>query len=259
MRVRFAKTHGQGNDFVVIDGVRQAVTLAPERVKALADRHFGVGFDQLLLVEKPREAGNDFRYRIWNADGGEVEQCGNGARCFARYVRDEGLTRRELAVETASGVIRPHVEDSGLVTVDMGEPRFAPTDVPFTGSADVRITYQITVGGVPVEMSVLSMGNPHAVQIVADVESAPVTTQGPLLEHHPRSRTASTPATCRCSSGTASGYGSGSAARARRSPAARAPARRWWRASGEGCSRRWSRRARAAAETASLGQAATPL
>ncbi|HUL95800.1 MAG TPA: diaminopimelate epimerase [Usitatibacter sp.] len=186
MRVRFAKMHGQGNDFVVIDGVRQPVALEPERVKALADRHFGVGFDQLLLVERPREPGNDFRYRIWNADGGEVEQCGNGARCFARFVRDEGLTdKRELAVETASGVIRPRIEDSGAVTVDMGEPRFAPADVPFTGTSEARLTYALSVGGVMVEVSVLSMGNPHAVQLVEDVDRAPVTTQGPLIEHHP--------------------------------------------------------------------------
>jgi len=186
MRIRFAKMHGQGNDFVVIDGVRQPVALEPERVKALADRHFGVGFDQLLLVERPREPGNDFRYRIWNADGGEVEQCGNGARCFARFVRDEGLTdKRELAVETASGVIRPRIEDSGAVTVDMGEPRFAPADVPFTGTSEARLTYALSVGGVMVEVSVLSMGNPHAVQLVEDVDRAPVTTQGPLIEHHP--------------------------------------------------------------------------
>jgi len=186
MKVRFAKMHGQGNDFVVIDGVRQSIALTPERVKALADRHFGVGFDQLLLVEKPREAGNDFRYRIWNGDGGEVEQCGNGARCFARFVRDEGLTdKRELAVETASGVIRPRVEESGEVTVDMGEPRFRPEEVPFTGASEPRITYALSVGGMTVEASVLSMGNPHAVQVVEDVDRAPVTTQGPLIEHHP--------------------------------------------------------------------------
>ena len=186
MKVRFAKMHGQGNDFVVIDGVRQSIALTPERVKALADRHFGVGFDQLLLVEKPREAGNDFRYRIWNGDGGEVEQCGNGARCFARFVRDVGLTdKRELAVETASGVIRPRVEESGEVTVDMGEPRFRPEEVPFTGASEPRITYALSVGGMTVEASVLSMGNPHAVQVVEDVDRAPVTTQGPLIEHHP--------------------------------------------------------------------------
>src|SRR5471032_2357267 len=133
MKLRFAKMHGQGNDFVVIDGVRQRVSLSPGQVRALADRHFGIGCDQLLLVEKPASPGNDFRYRIFNADGGEVEQCGNGARCFARFVLDEGITdKREISVETASGVIKPKIEASGEVTVDMGAPRFAPGEVPFT-------------------------------------------------------------------------------------------------------------------------------
>jgi diaminopimelate epimerase len=186
MRIRFTKMQGQGNDFVVIDGVRQAVAITRERVKALADRHFGVGFDQLLVVEKPSSPENDFRYRIWNADGGEVEQCGNGARCFARFVMDEGLTSKsELRVETASGVIEPRVEASGQVTVDMGAPRFAPEDVPFEAS-EAQIVYPVSVAGVLVDMSVLSMGNPHAVQVVEDVERAPVTTQGPLIERHAR-------------------------------------------------------------------------
>ena len=186
MRIRFAKMQGQGNDFVVIDGVRQAVAITRERVKALADRHFGVGFDQLLVVEKPSSPANDFRYRIWNADGGEVEQCGNGARCFARFVMDEGLTSKsELRVETAGGVIQPRVEASGQVTVDMGAPRFAPEDIPFEAS-EAQIVYPVSVAGVLVEMSVLSMGNPHAVQVVEDVERAPVTTQGPLIERHAR-------------------------------------------------------------------------
>jgi len=185
MRIRFAKMQGQGNDFIVIDGVRQAVALAPERIRALADRHFGVGFDQLLLVERPSGSDNDFRYRIWNGDGGEVEQCGNGARCFARFVLDEGLTdKRELRVETAGGVIRPRIEDSGQVTVDMGEPRFRPEDIPFAAPAPA-ITYPLSVAGREVEVSVLSMGNPHAVQVVEDVERAPVATEGPLIEHHP--------------------------------------------------------------------------
>src|SRR5689334_11091457 len=185
MRIRFSKMQGQGNDFVVIDGVRQAVALTPERIRALADRHFGVGFDQLLLVEKPVSPDNDFRYRIWNGDGGEVEQCGNGARCFARFVLDEGLTdKREIRVETAGGVISPRVEDSGQVTVDMGEPRFRPEEVPFAADAPA-LTYPLSVAGRVVEVSVLSMGNPHAVQLVEDVERAPVTTEGPLIEHHP--------------------------------------------------------------------------
>jgi diaminopimelate epimerase len=183
-KLRFAKMHGQGNDFVVIDGVRQPVSLAAEQVRRIADRHMGVGFDQLLLVEPPASRDNDFRYRIFNADGGEVEQCGNGARCFARFVLDEGLTgKREIRVETASGVIMPRIEASGQVTVDMGAPRFDPKDVPFVAGRE-QLTYEILVAGAPVEVSVLSMGNPHAVQVVPDVERAPVATQGPLIEHH---------------------------------------------------------------------------
>jgi diaminopimelate epimerase len=183
--MRFTKMHGQGNDFVVLDGVRQRISLTPAQVRFLADRHRGVGCDQLLLVERAAAKENDFRYRIFNADGGEVEQCGNGARCFARYVLDEGLTtKREIRVETASGVIRPRVEDSGRVTVDMGAPRFDPREVPFLAPAPQR-TYEVRVAGLPVEVSVLSMGNPHAVQVVEDVERAPVSTQGPLMERHP--------------------------------------------------------------------------
>lgn len=185
MRIRFAKMHGQGNDFVVIDGIRQALDLTAGQVRAIADRHTGVGCDQLLLVERARDPGNDFRYRIWNADGGEAEQCGNGARCFARFVRDEGLTgATELRVETARGVIRPRIEPSGRVCVDMGAPRFDPREIPFTAAAE-RPTYELAVGGETVEASVLSMGNPHAVQVVRDVDAAPVATQGPLIENHP--------------------------------------------------------------------------
>ena len=185
-RLRFAKMHGQGNDFVVLDGVRQQVELDSAAVRRIADRHFGVGCDQLLVVEKPRDGANDFRYRIYNADGGEVEQCGNGARCFARFVLDEGLTsKREIAVETAAGVIRPKVEDSGQVTVDMGPPRFEPRDVPFLAAQQPALTHEIRVAGLPVQVAVLSMGNPHAVQIVENVERAPVGTQGPLIERHP--------------------------------------------------------------------------
>jgi diaminopimelate epimerase len=184
-RIRFTKMHGQGNDFVVLDGVRQALDVTSDKARFLADRHLGVGCDQLLIVEKPASAQNDFRYRIYNADGGEVEQCGNGARCFARYVLDEGLTtKREIRVETASGVIVPRVEDSGQVTVDMGRPRFEPREVPFLFD-EIRLVYPLRVAGLPVELSVLSMGNPHAVQVVADVERAPVREQGPLLERHP--------------------------------------------------------------------------
>jgi diaminopimelate epimerase len=186
MKLRFAKMQGQGNDFVVLDGVRHALTLDAATVRALADRHFGVGCDQVLVVEKAESPQNDFRYRIYNADGGEVEQCGNGARCFARFVLEEGLTaKREIRVETASGVIRPRVEDSGQVTVDMGVPRFEPRDVPFLASQETKLAYDIRVAGMPVQVAVLSMGNPHAVQVVEDVERAPVTTQGPLIERHP--------------------------------------------------------------------------
>jgi diaminopimelate epimerase len=136
-------------------------------------------------VQKPASARNDFRYRIYNADGGEVEQCGNGARCFARYVLDEGLTaKREIRVETVAGVIVPRIEDSGQVTVDMGQPRFDPREVPFLFD-EIRLVYPLRVAGLPVEVSVLSMGNPHAVQVVEDVERAPVREQGPLLERHP--------------------------------------------------------------------------
>src|SRR5687767_7711278 len=183
--LRFAKMHGQGNDFVVLDGVRQALDITPEVARALADRHLGVGCDQLLLVERARDPANDFRYRIFNADGGEVEQCGNGARCFARFVLDEKLTaKREIRVETASGVIVPRVEASGQVSVDMGAPRFAPADVPFAAPGE-RATYELEVGGRRLNLSVLSMGNPHAVQVVDDVDTAPVTTEGPQLERHP--------------------------------------------------------------------------
>jgi diaminopimelate epimerase len=185
MALRFVKMHGQGNDFVVIDGIRQHVEVTEALARRLCDRHFGIGCDQLLLVERPQSAANDFRYRIWNADGGEVEQCGNGARCFARFVVDEGLTpKREIRVETASGVIRPRIEDSGRVTVDMGVPRFEPREVPFE-APDARVTHPLSVGGETVLVSVLSMGNPHAVQVVDDVERAPVRTQGPLIENHP--------------------------------------------------------------------------
>jgi diaminopimelate epimerase len=184
MKLRFTKMHGQGNDFVVFDGVRQEVRLSPGQVRAIADRHFGVGCDQLLVVEKPASEANDFRYRIFNADGGEVEQCGNGARCFARFVLDQGLTtKRRIRVETASGVIQPTLEDSGRVTVDMGVPRFEPREVPFLAE-ETRLVYPLVVAGVTIEVSVLSMGNPHAVQIVESVERAPVATQGPLIEHH---------------------------------------------------------------------------
>ena len=183
-RLRFAKMQGLGNDFVVLDGVRQDASLTAAQVRALADRHFGVGCDQVLVVAPANAADVDFGYRIFNADGGEVEQCGNGARCFARFVRDEGLTTKdEIRVRTASGVITPRIEADGRVTVDMGAPRFVPADVPFTADVE-RIVYPLEVDGEALSVAVLSMGNPHAVQVVASVEAAPVTTQGPRIEHH---------------------------------------------------------------------------
>ena len=184
--LRFTKMHGLGNDFVMIDAVNQSVTLTPEQVRRLADRRFGIGCDQVLIVERPTRAECDFRYRIFNADGGEVEQCGNGARCFVRFVHDRGLsTKNEFVVETLGGDIYPKLEPGGMVTVNMGVPRFEPREVPFEASARQPV-YDLDVDGVAVPVTVLSMGNPHAVQVVADVECAPVTTQGPKIEHHPR-------------------------------------------------------------------------
>jgi diaminopimelate epimerase len=186
MKLKFSKMHGLGNDFVVIDGVRQSVHLTPEWVRFLADRHFGVGFDQLLLVEAAHQPDVDFRYRIFNADGGEVEQCGNGARCFARFARETGLTdKREIRVATQKGVIALHLETDGQVTVDMGEPRFSPAEIPFTSDGE-HISYSIDIDDGALEISVVSMGNPHAVQVVADVDNAPVARQGPLIQSHPR-------------------------------------------------------------------------
>ncbi len=184
--LRFTKMHGLGNDFVVIDAVNQRVTLDRERVRRLADRRFGVGCDQVLVVEPATRDGVDFRYRIFNGDGDEVEQCGNGARCFARFVHDHGLTAKtEIAVETLGGVIRPHIEADGQVTVDMGAPRFEPKEIPFEAGAR-QLIYDLDVDGQAVLVTTVSMGNPHAVQLVTDVDRAPVTTQGPKIEHHPR-------------------------------------------------------------------------
>jgi len=186
VKLKFTKMHGLGNDFVVLDGVRQRIDLTPEQLRFLADRHFGVGCDQILLVEAPSAPGIDFRYRIFNADGGEVEQCGNGARCFVRFVHDAGLTgKREIRVETRNGVIGPRLEDNGEVTVDMGIPRFAPADIPFVSDSDA-VVQPLDVAGRRVDISVVSMGNPHAVQVVADVDTAPVGAEGPLIERHPR-------------------------------------------------------------------------
>ena len=186
MRIEFTKMHGLGNDFVVIDATRRPLDLDPAQVRRIADRRLGVGCDQLLLVEPAREAGSDFRYRIFNADGGEVEQCGNGARCFARYVHDKGLTdKTRIRVETAAGPITLALEDDGQVTVDMGVPRLEPQDIPF--QATVRAPrYALAVAGETLEIGAVSMGNPHAVLEVPNLEHAPVERLGPLIEHHDR-------------------------------------------------------------------------
>ena len=184
MHIRFTKMQGIGNDFIVIDGYSQSIQLSTAQIRQLADRHFGVGCDQLLLVEKPVNQAADFRYRIFNADGGEVEQCGNGARCFVRFVYEKKLTEKTLiCVETANGLIYPKLEDNGLVTVNMGIPQFEPAQIPFITEA-ASLTYELNINHDKVEMSVVSMGNPHAVQIVADIDIAPVKTQGALIENH---------------------------------------------------------------------------
>ena len=174
MKLAFTKMQGTGNDFVVLDCTEKKFSLSKEQIQKLADRHFGIGCDQVLVVERPTTAGADFRYRIFNADGGEVEQCGNGARCFVKFVHARGLTtKREIHVETLGGTIVPRLEADGEVSVDMGRPAFEGVEA-------------IDVDGRPVELAILSMGNPHAVQIVPDVAAAPVTTQGPRIENHPR-------------------------------------------------------------------------
>jgi diaminopimelate epimerase len=186
MHIKFTKMQGIGNDFVLIDGFSQSIELNAEQIRQLADRHFGVGCDQLLLVEKPTNIHADFRYRIFNADGGEVEQCGNGARCFVRFVHEKNLTdKTQICVETANGLIYPKLEDNGLVTVNMGEPRFEPLQIPFIADQSA-LTYSLNINNMQVEISTVSMGNPHAVQIVESIDNAPLQTQGPLIENHPQ-------------------------------------------------------------------------
>ena len=186
MRLKFTKMHGAGNDFVILDAFARPLALTPQQLSSIADRRLGIGCDQILLVEAPRQPDTDFYYRIFNADGEEVEQCGNGARCFMRYVRDRGLTsKRELRVGTRAGVIVPRLEDDGRVTVDMGMPEFEPARIPFDAPARAP-NYALEVNGRRLEINALSMGNPHAVQVVVDVERAPVATEGPLIERHPR-------------------------------------------------------------------------
>ena len=188
MQLEFSKMHGLGNDFVVIDGVSQALPSAGPplplaQLRRLADRHFGIGFDQLLLVQ-PASQGADFRYRIFNADGSEVNQCGNGARCFARFVRDRGLTdKHQIQVETAAGTIELQVTDDDLVTVNMGAPRWQPVDIPMQAAAESD-TYVVVAGNQGYEVSAVGLGNPHCVLLVESIARAPVATVGPLLESH---------------------------------------------------------------------------
>jgi diaminopimelate epimerase len=193
MKLKFTKMHGAGNDFVVLDGYSQPLELSAAQVRALASRHFGVGADQLLLVEKPTIEGVDFRYRIFNCDGGEVEHCGNGARCFVKFVRDIGLTdRRSVRVQVQNGVLTLTMQENGEVVVDMGEPVFEPAQVPFDAHGlegrreGADTLWPLDVNGATRWVSVVSMGNPHAVQVVDDVEAFPVGVDGPVIEFHPR-------------------------------------------------------------------------
>ena len=193
MKLKFTKMHGAGNDFVVIDAIHQKIDLTQEQWKKLADRRFGVGADQMLVVEKPQSPGVDFRYRIYNADGSEVEQCGNGARAFVKFVTDNGLTsKRSIKVETMAGIIEPRLEPDGRITVDMGAPILDPAKVPFDatglqGKPEGNDTlWPLDINGRTIWVSVVSMGNPHAVQVVPNAQTAPVQTDGPLIEHDPR-------------------------------------------------------------------------
>jgi len=186
MMLKFTKMHGLGNDFVVFDGVSQRVELTEQAIRFIADRRFGVGCDQILLVESPRDPATDFQYRIFNADGSEVEQCGNGARCFARFVRDRGMTDKDVIdVGTKAGRIRLLLEPDGQVRVNMGAPVLEPMRIPFQVNAQAPV-YPLEVGGETLQIGAVSMGNPHAVLRVASVADAPVTRLGPLIERHER-------------------------------------------------------------------------
>jgi len=186
MQIKFTKMHGLGNDFIVIDAINQSLSLTAEQVRLLADRHFGIGCDQLLLVEPATSGEADFRYRIYNADGGEVGQCGNGARCFMRFVNEQGLSdKSELYVETAGGPLRLTREADGQVTVNMGVPRLQPGEIPFDAPAYAPL-YPLSAAGHELEIAALSIGNPHAVLLVDDIDSAPVAELGPVIESHPR-------------------------------------------------------------------------
>ncbi|MES2049251.1 MAG: diaminopimelate epimerase [Pseudomonadota bacterium] len=193
MKLKFTKMHGAGNDFVVIDAINQDIDFTTEQWRKLADRRFGIGADQILVVERPVSAGVDFRYRIYNADGGEVEQCGNGSRAFVRFVTDKKLTdKTTISVETMSGLIAPRLNPDGSVTVDMAPPILGPANVPFDTSGLTSKTqaqdqiWPLEINGKTAWISAVSMGNPHAVQVVDDVEAYPVLLEGPMIEHHPR-------------------------------------------------------------------------
>ena len=184
MKLKFTKMHGIGNDFVVLDGINQQINLSEIQYRSIADRHFGIGCDQILLVEESREANVDFRYRIFNADGSEVEQCGNGARCFARFVREKQLTDKDtITVATKNGIIVLNLTKDGLVTVDMGQPRLLPKDIPLNASAKAS-HYSVVVDGKKLEIGAVSMGNPHGVVLVDNVDIAPVEMLGKALESH---------------------------------------------------------------------------
>lgn len=185
MMLKFTKMHGLGNDFVVFDAINQLVELTNEQIRHIADRHCGIGCDQVLLVEAPSRTDVDFRYRIFNADGGEVAQCGNGARCFARYVRDKGLCdKNEIRVDTDAGQLRLRFDGVADVTVDMGIPRHAPEDIPLRAAAE-RLEYTLAMDGRTWHFGAVSLGNPHAVLRVSDIETAPVGAVGFVLESHP--------------------------------------------------------------------------
>jgi diaminopimelate epimerase len=185
MKLNFTKMQGAGNDFVVIDSYTQPIALTSEQIRHIANRYFGVGCDQLLMVEKTATPLVDFRYRIFNADGGEVEQCGNGARCFVRYVVEKKLTeKREIVVETASGIITLMLRDDGQVTVNMGSPKFLPAQIPYLAHAQNTL-YPLALAHTTINISAVSMGNPHAVTLVDNVETAPVAEFGPQIESHP--------------------------------------------------------------------------
>lgn len=184
MQLRFTKMHGTGNDFVVIDATRARFAPSPGLLRRLTDRRFGVGCDQVLVIEAPSQADVDFDYRIFNADGSEVGQCGNGSRCLARFVADQGLSgKRRLRVRTRTSILELERRDDGLVTVNMGAPRFEPRDIPLRAAAR-RTHYTLDMDGQPIEFGAVSMGNPHLVMEVADIDRAPVATLGPLLEAH---------------------------------------------------------------------------